>query len=101
MSFLVSPGVHVKEIDLTNVVPSVDTTIGALAGVFLLSCSVVAPAWDGVKDGTETVVTTGEDVIVSVYQGGKGLIGDGVTAVEGAIEGGYELVTSPFTEDEE
>ena len=34
MSFLVSPGVHVKEIDLTNVVPSVDTTIGALAGVF-------------------------------------------------------------------
>ena len=75
--------------------------IGALAGVFLLSCSVVAPAWDGVKDGTETVVTTGEDVIVSVYQGGKGLIGDGVTAVEGASEGGYELVTSPFTEDAE
>ena len=34
MSFLVSPGVHVKEIDLTNVVPSVDTTIGALAGPF-------------------------------------------------------------------
>ena len=34
MSFLVSPGVHVKEIDLTNVVPSVDTTIGAIAGPF-------------------------------------------------------------------
>ena len=34
MSFLVSPGVHVKEIDLTNVVPSVDTTIGALAAPF-------------------------------------------------------------------
>ena len=34
MSFLVSPGVHVKEIDLTNVVPAVDTTIGGLAGVF-------------------------------------------------------------------
>ena len=29
MSFLVSPGVHVKEIDLTNVVPAVATTIGA------------------------------------------------------------------------
>ena len=34
MGFLVSPGVHVKEIDLTNVVPSVDTTIGAIAGPF-------------------------------------------------------------------
>ena len=32
MSFLVSPGVHVKEIDLTNVVPAVATSIGALAG---------------------------------------------------------------------
>ena len=34
MSFLVSPGVHVREIDLTNVVPSVQTTIGAIAGPF-------------------------------------------------------------------
>ena len=34
MSFLVSPGVLVKEIDLTNVVPAVDTTIGAIAGPF-------------------------------------------------------------------
>ena len=34
MSFLVSPGVHVKEIDLTNVVPAVTTSIGAIAGVF-------------------------------------------------------------------
>ena len=31
MSFLVSPGVHVKEIDLTNVVPAVATTVGAIA----------------------------------------------------------------------
>ena len=31
MSFLSSPGVHVKEVDLTNVVPSVATTIGAIA----------------------------------------------------------------------
>ena len=31
MSFLVSPGVHVKEIDLTNVIPAVATTIGAIA----------------------------------------------------------------------
>ena len=34
MANLVSPGVQVKEIDLTNVVPSVSTTIGAMAGAF-------------------------------------------------------------------
>ena len=31
MAFLVSPGVQVKEIDLTNVVPAVATSIGAIA----------------------------------------------------------------------
>jgi len=34
MSFLVSPGVHVREIDLTNVIPAVSTSIGAIAGPF-------------------------------------------------------------------
>ena len=34
MAFLVSPGVQVNEVDLTNVVPAVQTTIGAFAGVF-------------------------------------------------------------------
>ena len=34
MSFLVSPGVNVREIDLTNVVPAVATSIGAIAGAF-------------------------------------------------------------------
>jgi len=34
MAFLVSPGVQVKEIDLTNVVPSTATTVGAMAGGF-------------------------------------------------------------------
>ena len=34
MGFLVSPGVHVKEIDLTNVIPAVSTSIGAIAGPF-------------------------------------------------------------------
>ena len=34
MAFLVSPGVQVKEIDLTNVVPAVSTSIGAIAGSF-------------------------------------------------------------------
>lgn len=32
--FQVSPGVEVKEIDLTNVVPAVSTSIGAVAGAF-------------------------------------------------------------------
>tara|TARA_R110000824_G_scaffold61487_8_gene163552 strand:- start:1065 stop:1373 length:309 start_codon:yes stop_codon:yes gene_type:complete len=67
--------------------------LGAFAGIFLLSCSVVQPAWDGVKNGTDTVVTTGEDVVTSVYQGAKGLVVQGVEAVEGTVEAGYNLVT--------
>ena len=34
MPFLVSPGVHVREIDLTNIIPAVSTSIGAVAGPF-------------------------------------------------------------------
>ncbi len=34
MAFLLSPGVHVNEVDLTNVVPTVATSIGAFVGVF-------------------------------------------------------------------
>jgi phage tail sheath protein FI len=34
MAFQVSPGVQVKEIDLTNVVPAVSTSIGGFAGAF-------------------------------------------------------------------
>ena len=34
MSFLVSLNVNVREIDLTNVVPVVATSIGAIAGAF-------------------------------------------------------------------
>jgi len=34
MAFLVSPGVQVKEVDLTNVVPAVATSIGAIGGAF-------------------------------------------------------------------
>ena len=34
MSFLVSLNVNVREIDLTNVVPAVATSIGAIAGAF-------------------------------------------------------------------
>ena len=34
MAFQVSPGVEVKEVDLTNVIPAVSTSIGAFAGHF-------------------------------------------------------------------
>ena len=34
MAFLVSPGVQVKEIDLTNIIPAVATSIGGFAGIF-------------------------------------------------------------------
>ena len=34
MAFQTSPGVNISEIDLTNVVPAVATTEGAIAGVF-------------------------------------------------------------------
>lgn len=34
MAFLVSPGVEIKEIDLTNIIPAVSTSIGAYAGVY-------------------------------------------------------------------
>ena len=34
MAFLVSPGVQVNEVDLTNVVPAVSTSIGAIASTF-------------------------------------------------------------------
>ncbi len=35
MAFQLSPGVNVSEVDLTTIVPSVPTSIGAFAGVFL------------------------------------------------------------------
>ena len=34
MAFQVSPGVQVKEIDATNVIPAVSTSIGGFAGSF-------------------------------------------------------------------
>ena len=34
MAFQISPGVNVSEVDLTTVVPSLQTTAGAFAGTF-------------------------------------------------------------------
>jgi len=48
MAFQVSPGVQVKEIDATNVVPAVSTSIGGFAGAF-----VWGPANEVVTVGSE------------------------------------------------
>jgi len=48
MAFQVSPGVQVKEIDATNVVPAVSTSIGGFAGAF-----VWGPASEVVTVGSE------------------------------------------------
>ena len=55
MANLVSPGVQVKEIDLTNVVPSVSTTSGAMAGAF---------AWGTVN---EVVTVSSETELVETF----------------------------------
>lgn len=55
MSFQVSPGVEVREIDLTNVVPAVSSSIGGIAGAF---------AWGPVEE----IVTLGsEKDLVNVF----------------------------------
>jgi hypothetical protein len=48
MAFLVSPGVQVKEIDLTNVVPAVSSSIGAIS-----MPAVWGPAYEVVSLGSE------------------------------------------------
>jgi phage tail sheath protein FI len=50
--FQVSPGVNVSEIDLTTIAPSVDTSVGAFAGVF---------RWGPV--GVRTLVTSENDLV--------------------------------------
>jgi hypothetical protein len=52
MAFQVSPGVNVREIDLTTVVPAVSTTVGAIAGVFSWG-----PAEQRVLVGSESSLT--------------------------------------------
>ena len=57
MAFQVSPGVQVKEIDLSNVVPAVSSTRGAFAGVF---------QW-GPVDEVKTV-SDGQELVDEFYQ---------------------------------
>ncbi len=55
MAFQVSPGVQVKEVDLTNVVPAVAGTSGAFAGTF---------SWGPVD---EVVTVSGQQELVEYF----------------------------------
>ena len=55
MGFQISPGINISEIDLTTVVPSISTTVGAIAGHF---------HWGPVE---KVVLTTTEDQLVSTF----------------------------------
>lgn len=55
MGFYLSPGVYIKEIDLTNIIPAVATATGAMAGQF---------AWGPCE---EIVVTSDESNLVDVF----------------------------------
>ena len=77
------------------------TFICLLLAALMCSCSVTQPVWDGTKEGVGTVVGTGEDLVVSVWGGGKDIVGSVVGAGEGAVIGAYDLVTGPFTDNEE
>jgi hypothetical protein len=65
MAFLVSPGVQVREIDLTNVIPAVSTSIGAIAGPF--------------EKGPVSSVTTisSEEQLVSLFGKPQGILSFG------------------------
>ena len=56
MAFQISPGVNVSEIDLTAIVPAVQTTAGAFAGQF---------RWGPVE---ERVLLSNESDLVSTFQ---------------------------------
>ena len=77
MAFQVSPGVQVREIDVTNVVPAVSSTIGAFAGEF---------SW-GPVDEVRTI--TSEKELVSVFGAPKEAGSDGYNTVLGKKEHFY------------
>ena len=77
MAFQVSPGVQVREIDVTNVVPAVSSSIGAFAGEF---------SW-GPVDEVRTI--TSEKELVSVFGEPKEAGSDGYNTVLGKKEHFY------------
>ena len=77
MAFQVSPGVQVREIDVTNVVPAVSSSIGAYAGEF---------SW-GPVDEVRTI--TSEKELVNVFGEPKEAGADGYNSVLGKKEHFY------------
>ena len=77
MAFQVSPGVQVREIDVTNVVPAVSSSIGAFAGEF---------SW-GPVDEVRTI--TSEKELVGVFGEPKDAGSDGYNTVLGKKEHFY------------
>ena len=77
MAFQVSPGVQVREIDVTNVVPAVSSSIGAFAGEF---------SW-GPVDEVRTI--TSEKELVGVFGEPKDAGSDGYNTVVGKKEHFY------------
>ena len=77
MAFQVSPGVQVREIDVTNVVPAVSSSIGAFAGEF---------SW-GPVDEVRTI--TSEKELVSVFGDPKEAGSDGYNSVASKKEHFY------------
>ena len=65
MGFQVSPGVEVKEIDLTNVIPAVSTSIGGFAGHFNWGPSEEAVLVSSEKELSEEFGTPTEDTYKS------------------------------------
>ena len=55
MAFQVSPGINVREIDLTTVVPAVSASVGAFAGVF------------GWGPAEERVLVSSENSLVKIF----------------------------------
>ena len=60
MAFQVSPGIQIKEVDLSNVVPAVSSTVGAFVGSF---------QW-GPVDEVKTV-SSGQELVDEFYQPGS------------------------------
>ena len=77
MAFQVSPGVQVREIDVTNVVPAISSSIGAFAGEF---------SW-GPVDEVRTI--TSEKELVGVFGEPKDAGSDGYNTVVGKKEHFY------------
>ena len=77
MAFQVSPGVQVREIDVTNVVPAISSSIGAFAGEF---------SW-GPVDEVRTI--TSEKELVGVFGEPKEAGSDGYNTVLGKKEHFY------------